>query len=239
MESILENVSRVGNFTSSEIWKIMTNGKQKNGVGAPCMTYIEEKRLERRLGLPLKQEVHTKPISWGNIIEAYVHENHLGLEYESVGKVTLEHPTIKCWKGSPDFKSVSKRVIAECKAYERKRFAEYADSILANDVELLKTNHPEEYWQLVSNAIILGYDKIQPILFMPYKSELNKIREFASNIDSADQWKYRYIVEGNDSDLPYLLDGGYYTNLVTQVYEIPKEDIEALTNRVLLCAEMM
>jgi len=239
IESILDNVVRVGNFTSSEIWKLMKNGRGVNGLGEKALTYISEKNLERRLGLSLKQDVHTRPIAWGNLCEMYVHENKLGIEFESVGKLTLQHPTIAFWKGSPDFICKSKQIICEAKAYERKRFAEYADSIMSNDVSQLRENHEEEYWQLVSNAIILGYNKIQPLLFIPYKSELPKIREFAANIDTADQWKYKYIADADDSELPYILDKGYYENVVKAVFEIPSEDIKALTDRVLLCGTML
>jgi hypothetical protein len=32
MESITENVARIGNFTSSEIHKLMTNGRGQSGL---------------------------------------------------------------------------------------------------------------------------------------------------------------------------------------------------------------
>lgn len=256
MSSIIDNVSRIGNFTNSEIYKLIPYGttpmsedeivefrkanpkSKKTTKQSPFsslgLTYIQEKNIERRMGLSLGSDVYSKPIAWGEIIEMYVHQEILGLEYESVGKTTLSHPTIPYWKGSPDNVDQINRVVGDTKGYQRKAYAEYADTIMLESVDALRENHPQEYWQLTGNAILLGYDKIQPILFMPYKSELEKIREFADNYDGEDQWKYQYISLANDNQLPYLQDNGYYPNLVTHIYDIPKQDKELLTSKVLL-----
>lgn len=220
-KSITLNIDRVGNYTSSQIYKLTKSGSREmteeemelykkdnpkgkkktidGGFSAGVLTYIEEKNMERKFMLSLTQEVYTKPMAWGKICAMYVHEKRMGIEYQSVGDRTLPHPTIDFWKGSPDFKNPSKKIIAECKAYERKNFAHYACAILTNNTEVLKRDCPEEYWQMVSNAIILDYDYIQPILFMPYLSELPDLALFAANLDDSEQWKYKFIFDAVES----------------------------------------
>lgn len=236
---ISENPLRVGNFTSSEIWKLMKKGTGTSVFGAPALTYIHEKNIERRMGVSIKQEVYTRPIAWGWLMEKWVNAQHLGFDYDSVGDKTIPHPIIEFWKGSPDFKCTDKGIIAECKGYERKNFAEYAESIETKSIEIIKSEHPEEYWQMVSNACILGFDFIQPILYMPYKSELPAIREFVDNYDGEDQWKYKYVYDALDNQLPHLPDNGYYKNLYTCILEVPAEDKKLLTDRVLLAGNML
>jgi hypothetical protein len=238
MDSIIENNLRPGNFTSSQIYRLV-------GSAAVSKTYILEKNIERKLGLNLKQSIQTKQTAWGHFIELWVHEKKLGLTYSSSGKETFEHPTIPFWKGSPDFRCESKKIIAECKGYERKNFSIYADAIRDNSADSLRINCPEEYWQLVSNAIVLGYDKIQPIAFMPYYSEFSDIADFIDNIDDMEvQMNFKYIFDAITSgraktDLTYLPDNGYYENLTTCILDVPQNDIDFLTGRVLEAGKLL
>ena len=43
---MVNNLERIGRFTSSNIWKLTTQNAKKDGFGAPALTYIEEKRAE-------------------------------------------------------------------------------------------------------------------------------------------------------------------------------------------------
>lgn len=239
MSSITENILRVGNITSSKAHLFIAEGKMELGFSAPAITYIKEKNIERVMGISLKQEVYSKAIAWGEIIELYVHEKTLGLDYEAVGKVTISHPTIEFWKGSPDNVNKAKSIVGDTKGYERKAYAEYADTIMLKDTEFFKKTHPQEYWQLVSNAIILGMDYIQPILFMPFKSELEQIRAFVDSYEGEDKWKYKYIYDASDSQLPYLPDGGYYKNLTTAILEVPQSDKDLLTSKIELAGTLL
>lgn len=230
---VLDNKIRFGNFSSSDIYKLLESKTVRS-------TYIKEKNIERKMGLHLGVEVYSHPMSWGNTIEAFIFQNdaYFDTSYKSCGDVTLPHPTIGCWVGSPDYTSESKKIIAECKGYQRKQFALYADAIATESCEVLKKDFPQEYWQLVSNAIILGYDHIQPVLFMPYFSELFKLKEFIDNEwDTDEPFKYKWISDtiggGNYNQLSYLPDGGYYKNFNTCVLEVPKEDKEELIEAVL------
>ena len=236
-----ENILRVGRITSSNIHKIMTTGKGIHGFGAPAITYISELNLERRMQVSLKQEVYSRPMAWGKLIEMWVFkdDNYLDTSFQSCGDKTLSHPTCEFWAGSPDYKSTSKSIIAECKGYERKNFAAYADAIATGDTEIIKRDCPEEYWQMVSNAIILGFTKVQPVLFMPYKSELADIRLFAGDVDVDNPFMFKWISDSMDAQLPYLVDGGYYNNFNSCILEVPQKDIDFLTERVMLAGTLL
>jgi len=236
--SIISNTYRIGNFTSSEIHKLTTTGKGANGFGSAAITYIKEKNLERKLGRSIKTDAYSKAMAWGNLIEGYVFEEKIGLEYELLSKTTDVHPTIKYWSGSKDLIVRSKK-IGEIKCYEPKHFAEYTDALLSKNTEVIKKECAEEYWQMISNAIINEVNKAEAITYIPYKSELAKIREYAANYDGPDQWKYRFIAESEEDSLPYIPDNGYYQDLNRFEFEIPKEDIELLTEKVLLAGTML
>lgn len=236
--SIISNEHRIGNFTSSEIHKLTTTGKGENGFGAAAITYIKEKNLERKLGRSIKTEAYSKSMAWGNLIESYVFEEKLGLEYELLSKTTDVHPTIKYWSGSKDLIVAGKK-IGEIKCYEPKHFAEYTDALLSRDVQRIKKECPEEYWQMVSNAIINGVKNAEAVNYIPFKSELAKIREYAANYDGPDQWKYRFIAESEEDSLPYIPDNGYYQDLNRFEFEVPQEDKDFLTERVKLAGTML
>lgn len=234
---MIENVNRIGNFTSSEVHKLMKDGKTKGTIGAPGLTYIEEKNIERKLGRSVETESYSKDMAWGSFLEKRVFEM-LEYGYELQSDKTDMHPTILYWAGSTDLIMPGIK-IADIKCFQPKNFAKYSDALLSKDVEVLKEEFPKEYWQLVSNAIINGVSKAEAIAYMPYVSELPEIREMAEYYDEADQWKYRFIAESPDCSLPYLPDDGYYSNINRLEFDIPKQDIESLTERIKLAGTML
>lgn len=240
--SISENIIRVGRFTSSDMHKLMTRNKSGNGFGAPGLTYIKEKNWERKMGRSLSVQKHSNATKWGHFLERRVH-NLLGLSYESVGDISIKHPTIEYWAGSPDNKNMTESVVGDTKCYEPKAFAEYVDNLTLayslGSVDLIRNEHPKEYWQLISNAIILGVENIEAIVYMPYESELEEIREMVLNYDGADQYKYRFIAEAPKSELAYLPDGGQYKNLNVFRFKAPIEDMNSLTESVNMAIEML
>lgn len=52
---------RAGTFSSSNIYKLMTNGKAADSLGKPALTYIEETRYEMRLGRSLSTDQSSRP----------------------------------------------------------------------------------------------------------------------------------------------------------------------------------
>lgn len=221
--SIIENTLRIGNFTSSEIYRIM-------GTPTVQKTYIRKKNIERRLGRSLETETSTNTMSWGKFMEMRVH-NLLGLEYKFSSTETDQHPTISYWCGSKDLIVPGKK-ISEIKCYQPENFAEYVDALMTKNTEFIKNEFPKEYWQMVSNAIINNVPNAEAIAYMPYRSELTEIRELASNYDGEDQWAFRFIAEKPDSWLSWLPDGGYYKNLNLFEFPVPEADIKALTDKV-------
>lgn len=242
MESILTNEIRVGNFTSSQMHRLVSNGVAKGSVGKPFISYVAEKKRERRLGRSLKIEKNSRATLWGKFLEEYVHEL-LPMGYEYISSKSIQHPTIKEWVGSPDNRNVMESVVADTKCYEPDNFCQYVDclseAVKNNDTETFKKEHPEEYWQLVSNAIIIGADFIEAIVFMPYESELPDIRQMAENYDNFDQYRFRFISESPKEELPYLIDGGYYKNLNIFRFKVPQADKDLLTLRVQMAIQLI
>lgn len=237
MSSILKNTNRVGNFTSSNISKLCTSGKGLNGFGAPAITYIEEVNLERKLNRSIRTDTYSKDMAWGNFLETRVHEL-LEFGYDLVSNETVTHKQIPFWAGSTDLIMAGKK-IGEIKCYQPKNFAKYADVLMKKDVAILKLECAEEYWQLVSNAVVNNVKIAEAIAYMPYESELSIIAEMAEDYDGKDQWKYRFISESEKSALAYLPDDGFYKNLTRFEFEVPKEDIEFLSEKVKLAGTML
>lgn len=246
MESIYQNTERIGNFTSSEIVALTKFGKKKKEeefapIGEPAYTYVSECNMERRLGRNLGSDVHTRAISWGKLLEKRVFDL-LDFDYVHTSQVTLAHKSFDCWKGSPDFLTADTVCDAKCPT-ALKSFCELLDPVFDKEGKLLyegltidavRVNHSEGekyYWQLVSNACITGSKYGELIVYVPYKSELEVIRELAQNHDG-DQNKIAWINWADDDELPHLIDGGHYKNLNVIRFEIPERDKEFLTSRV-------
>lgn len=233
--SITLNEKRIAAFTSSEIYRLCTSNVKKEPFGAPGLSYINEKRLEKRLGRSINVETYTQAMAWGKFNEVVVHQK-LGTSYNLSSTETDAHPTIAGWSGSKDcmhFKNGKPYAVVEMKAYQPKHFAEYTDVLLKQDVELLKSQCLQEYYQIVSNAIINGVEYGCAISYMPYESELPVLRELAENWpEPGEEWKYRFISEKDKSCLAYLPDGGYYKDLNRFEFRIPDADKQFLTDRV-------
>jgi hypothetical protein len=220
---------RVGKFTSSSIHNLMKKGRG----GAPSVataTYIEEKIMEKRLGKQLNADVSSRPTIWGHVVEQKLYSLLDPFEYQYCSEETIVHPEISSWAGTPDFLTKEKVCDGKC-PYTLKAFCQLADISIAHDVEKLKATKPEYYWQLVSNAILTGRKTAELITYCPYQSELASIREMVENYDE-NQVKYSWIYFSEDEDLPFLIEGGYYRNLYKLEFEVPQEDIVALTSAV-------
>ena len=215
---------RVGKFTSSQIYKIMGSPKVE-------ATYRRSKEIEQRLGRSTEMKTYSKSMAWGELVEKRVFDL-LDLNYELCSSTTIVHPLYNNWSGSPDCINKVKNCVSDIKCYEPLNFANYADVLMAQDIQNFKYEFPKEYWQLVSNACILDLPNAEAILYLPYKEELNDIRILADNYDGVDQYRFRFITESEDDELAYQLKGGYYSNLITFTFEIPEEDKLALIEKI-------
>jgi hypothetical protein len=218
------NELRVGRFTSSEIYRLCGTDKVR-------ATYIRKKQLERRLQKSLDTGAYSKAMAWGKFMEIVLFD-YLEIDYEMKSKETFAHYRHgDIWSGSVDL-VIPKVKIGEIKSFQYENFAEYTDCLMLQDIECLKTNFPKEYWQLVSNAIIHRVNRAEAISFMPYESQIPAIQELAFNYDGDDFEDYKYIAYAKPEDLPSLKDGGYYSNITTFEFEVPKADKIFLTKQV-------
>ena len=154
---MLQNHHRIGNFTSSEIFRLLGTNKRemteaelaarpKKGKGSSAtlvednsvlskdaMEYIAECNWERRLGRAIENETSARQLSWGKICEKYVLEVLLGTEYVPCSTTTIVHPDYEWWSGSPDSKKYSPEfdTVADCKApFTLKSFCQLVEPLL-------------------------------------------------------------------------------------------------------------
>lgn len=222
---------RVGNFTSSRIYFLMTNGKNKGELGKPALTYIEDKNYELKLGRNLQKERSARPTSWGKLVEPRVHFI-LDTSYILQSDVRYTHSELSRWTGAPDMLTETK--VCDIKApFSLKVYCRKADIMMANDVEALKKEFPDNYWQLVSNGILTDRKVAELIIYCPYVRELIDIKESLNDYDGNPN-DVAWINWAEDGELPYLIEGKYYKNLYKMEFEIPEEDKQALYDRVKL-----
>lgn len=234
----MNNSNRWGKFTSSNVYKLIKEGRGKEEFSAPGLTYIQEKSIERKMKSCLDGGAHTQSLAWGNFMEMVVY-SILGVQYQISSKETSLHPIHgKYWSGSKDLFTVNNETgkmesVGEIKCYQKKNFALYTDCLLKKDIELFKNDFPKEYWQIVSNCCVEGVDIGEAITYMPYVSEYDEIRQMAEDYDGADQWKYKFIRDLPVEDLPFLPDNGYYKNINKFAFIVPDEDKKLLEDRII------
>lgn len=231
------NPLRIGRFTSSEIVALTKGGKSGAMFGSKAETYIQQTNWERRLKRSLDTETNAKALSWGKLLERYVHESILPLEYRVMGDESMLHPTVDNWSGSADcIKADEGRTVGDNKCpLTLTSFCQLADPLYdglvgKEAIEAICENHTDGdkyFWQLVSNAEIYDCKYAELIVFMPYKSELNAIRDLANHPNFAGM-EYQWIRKSDDEQLPYLLDGGFYKNLNIIRWEVERADRDYL-----------
>lgn len=234
----MNNDTRAGRFTSSQIYKLMASGKAKGSFGVPALTYIDETNMERRLGRTLDTQVNSREMSWGSLLEGYVFDK-LGLEYRLCSKETAVHPKIDYWAGSPDAEKDDTIADVKC-PFTLKAFCELVDPMSHREgslaaIETIREDHKQGdkyFWQIVSNAVLKEKTHGELIVFMPFKSELEAIREYARNYSGDDQYRFRWIDQAFDDEMPYLPDGCKYNSLNILRWEIDKQDKIDLIIRV-------
>jgi len=239
----MNNEGRAGRFTSSKLFNLVKKGRSED-FDSKGLKYIQEKAHECRFETTLDTAPYNEAMAWGNLMEQYVYDqlgyNIEGVDYELASKDTLIHPDHDFWSGTPDlvkYFNGNLKSISEIKCYQKRKFGLYVDCMAKKDVELFKKEYPQEYWQIVSNACIMGVDYGEVLAFMPYKSQIDDIRDIVNNMQGDAPWKYRFILEKDVNDLPFLPDDGYYDSVNMFEFEIPFSDKILLTNRVVLAEE--
>jgi len=245
---MINNKHRCGNFTSSEIVALTSEGKEKGTFGKPAITYIEETNMERRLGRSLTDETNAKPLTWGKLNEGRVFDL-LGLEYILSSEETKLHPEHSFWAGSKDgIKLDECLTVIDIKCpITLKSFCQLVqplyDGLSGMDaMNKIRESHKDGekyYWQLVSNSILDNTRYAELIVYMPYESELPEIKMLAQDVKSDMLSKHYWIAMANDGELPFLKDGGYYKNINIIRFEVPKEDKDFLTEKVSAAGRML
>ncbi len=230
-------MSRAGNFSSSNAWKLMTYTKDKKGFGAPALKYIKQVNYERKLGREIKSEVDAKPTSWGRMGEQFVFGEKLGLEYKMVNTDRLYHPTLPL-TGAPDYLKEENGVcdtVCDCKSpYSLEVFCNKIEAL--QDLGTYQEEFPEDYWQHISNSVLLnanGYSisKFEAIVFCPFHEDLEDIREKASSAGELGEYA-KWIYFATDDALPYVIKGGHYKSVNIHQFGIFDKDVAKLKQRV-------
>jgi hypothetical protein len=218
--SIQLNKNRIGNISSSQIYRLMGSKKPKE-------TYLTELSYARRLGRSLTNETTSKPTSWGLLLEGIAF-NRLGFEYSLVSDETIRHPEFDYWVGSPDGYTNDSVIDIKC-PFTLKSFVELVD---IQDIDTFKYDCPEYYWQLVSNAILLDKQFAELIVYCPYEDDLGLIKHQAQNVDAQDLYKYYWLGSATNEELPYLIPGEEFKDLNIFKFEVPQEDKDLLTETI-------
>ena len=236
----MDNDYRAKYFTSRQMSRLAAT--LKNGSpSAAFYGYVEEIFLETLLDRVNDVEVNTQPLKWGSLMEVVLF-NELGLNYKMTHKMTKTHPIhSKFWSGTPDLIAKGEK-IGEIKCFYPKNFAKLSNCINKQEYGLFKDEFPKEFWQCVSNAIIMEEKKAEIITFMPYKEKLieviNLIEEsnfLESNGLEPDD--YYFIRQNSIESFPYLPETSKLNSINTFEFEVKQEDIDFLTERVLMAHE--
>lgn len=238
---------RIGRFTSSNIHKLMTKDRSGKGFGAPAKTYIEEKRAERFLGRSVELGTSSQEMTWGKVMEYWAFENVMGLEYSLCSKDTIVHPKYRFWTGTPDY--TKENTAGEMKCFYPKRYYTLSKALLElNDskisLEEFKGEFGEIYWQVVSNASILGFDNCEIMAFTPTEEQLLQIREEIEETNllelaGVELWQGRFIVESPLHNLPYIPSHSKWPNMVKFTFQPTKEDLDSLEGNVIKAEKLL
>lgn len=200
-------------------------------------TYVEEVAGERYLGRSSSTEVKTRPMLWGSLMEVELF-SQLDMGWTMEHKNTIVHPKYgHIWSGTPDL--VAKLICAEVKCYEPKKYASFVYALLKGDIQYLKDNFADEYWQVLSNTVLTGKQYSMLMAFMPKKKELEEIIKKIDETDFLENnglkpTDYYFMSKENIESLPYLPNDSKCSSLNTFKFEPPKEDVRFMEERILL-----
>lgn len=221
----------------------MKPGKVAGSYSVDADTYIYECNLERKLKRSIDKEIDSRAPTWGNCVERRGFDQ-LGIEYRLCSQETIQHPDISWWAGTPDALTTSTVADIKC-PFTLLSFCQLLDPYIEKGkiihdgmtIQAVRENHKDGdkfYWQLVSNGILTKRDYARLIVYCPYLDELEEIKTLADGNPD-----YYWIWASDNEKLPYLLRDGLYKNLNVIEFEIPKEDKQRLTDRVVECGKKL
>lgn len=161
------NQARIGRFTASEIFKLMTEPRNKadkeaGKLSEGAMTYVHQKVAEVMTGQP-KSESYAYPLVYGKELEPQAIEYFIkktGFSYEPAMFVPFgDHAG-----ASPDG-YINGTDGLECKCpFQSENMVDY---LLLTDQFDLKRNHPNYYWQVMSGLLFTDKEKWHFVCYDP------------------------------------------------------------------------
>ena len=202
-----------------------------NNTGKAFETYVREKKWELKLGRSINVESNARATSWGTLVEEQAFEN-LSLKYSLDSKKRFYHPDFEnYWSGAPDL--LADDVVGDIKCpFSLTGFADLVEITDVDDPEYFKQVKPDYYWQLVSNSILCDKPIALFVVYVPYKSELDRTRDLAQDTISIEPNKVAFINWASDSELPHIPDESQIKNINMMQFEVPEDDKQILKQRV-------
>jgi len=161
------NLARVGRFTASEMYKLMTDPRSKEDKAAgklseSAQTYVKQKVAEVLTGQP-KSESYAYPLVYGKELEPQAIEyfvKRTGFTYEPAMFVPFgDHSG-----GSPDgYINDTDLIEVKCPFQSENQ----VDYLMLTDQYDLKRNHPNHYWQCMSNLLFTDKEKLHFVAYDP------------------------------------------------------------------------
>src|SRR3972149_6050555 len=230
------DANRFSTYSSSSAWKLMTKDKTGKKLGAPGLKYIKQVGYEIKLGRAVGSDFDSKQTSWGDFNERRVF-NLLPTSYQFIANDRLFHPTIKHYSGVPDYLDGIDTVADLKCCFSMEKFCDKMEAL--KNIETFREDFPEDYWQLISNTILLRANEInikfiEAINYVPYKSELQQFRESAE-----DNVKMKWLSYTEDDGLPWIRDGGNYTKLSRRSFSARERDAVGLQGQILKAVELL
>lgn len=243
MQSIFKDIPRNGTFSSSQNWKLTKNNPKGDDFGKVAKEYIEQVKKERRIGRAIKKEFNSRPTDWGKLCEGFVFDNKIeDINYSLVSQKRLVHPLYEFWTGAPDL--IKNETVVDIKCpYDMETFINKIDALNAV-IETYKKEFEEDYWQHISNSILLesnGFNVkyFEAVIYCPYKKDLNRIRNYADALPE-EKKSLKFVIYTEDEMLPYIPDDcKEFKDLNIFNFEVPKQDQEFLTERIIKAGKLL
>lgn len=158
------HAARLGVFTSSDIWKIMNQGK-KDVFTETGNAYIMEKAAERLTGQRVEIRT-TEAMQWG-IDNEPIAKKALAANYgwEIFENEFVKHPELN-YGGSGDGWIRDVNAALEVKCLSTVNHLKEI-SISAEGLKSIKKELPERYWQVTSDALLRGCENCALAWFDP------------------------------------------------------------------------
>lgn len=77
------------------------------------------------------------------------------------------------------------------------------------------------------------------MFFMPFIDELDEVKRTIEMFGETEQYKFWWLANSHNDDLPYLLAESKYESLYRIEFIPPKEDVEALISRIRMAVSML